>query len=63
MKNPIGNSQETLSKVFPGTIKIFSSFARKLFLNSEKFADCKFFKVEKFAILHLEISLYILIKN
>ena len=55
--NPIGNSPFTLSKVFAGTIKIFSSFARKHFLYQEKFADCRIFKVENSAILQLGISL------
>jgi len=55
--NHIGNCHFTLSKVFAGTIKIFSSFARKHFLNLEKFADCRIFQVENSAILQLGISL------
>ena len=57
IKKPIGKSPLTLSKVFPGTIKIFSSFARKHSLNCSKFADCRIFNFENSAILQLGISL------
>jgi hypothetical protein len=56
IKNPIGKSPFTLSKVSAGTTKSFSSLARKNLRKSEKFGACRVFNFENSASMLSGIS-------
>ncbi len=63
LKNPMGNSPLTLSKVFAGTRKAFSSLGRKAWRKEKKFFPSRIFEVENSAILTPLSSLYIRKRN